>query len=301
MVLRMLRVALPGGGPAERGRPARRPGARAAAGGRRLPGLPARGAGAAERASRSRASCCTSAPTRTRVARVGRRAARGARRPPTRTPRSSAPVLRAQPARSPTSSSSAARGRTAPSCSAICGAVQRELALVDRDIAERYFARRGAPRSRSRWRPPDALRDPLPDRVPLRRAGHRQPQRAARASRRRPRRSAATSSACASTPRRACHRHLDYFGTEVIEFGIPTGHERLTIDVRARVGDGRAAGAADGRLGGARRRRLPRGRRASSCCRGRTEPPIARRSTSSYALARDGEQRRTPRSRCCAS
>jgi transglutaminase-like putative cysteine protease len=30
-------------------------------------------------------------------------------------------------------------------------------------------------------------------------------------------------------------RHTDYFGTEVIEFGIPTSHEQLTIDVRARV------------------------------------------------------------------
>jgi transglutaminase-like putative cysteine protease len=30
-------------------------------------------------------------------------------------------------------------------------------------------------------------------------------------------------------------RHLDYFGTEVLEFGIPTSHEQLTIDVRARV------------------------------------------------------------------
>src|ERR1700683_5738597 len=30
-------------------------------------------------------------------------------------------------------------------------------------------------------------------------------------------------------------RHLDYFGTEVLEFGIPTAHESLTIDVRARV------------------------------------------------------------------
>jgi transglutaminase-like putative cysteine protease len=28
---------------------------------------------------------------------------------------------------------------------------------------------------------------------------------------------------------------LDYFGTEVLEFGIPTSHEQLTIDVRARV------------------------------------------------------------------
>ncbi len=30
-------------------------------------------------------------------------------------------------------------------------------------------------------------------------------------------------------------RHLDYFGTEVIEFGISTPHSSLTIDVRARV------------------------------------------------------------------
>jgi transglutaminase-like putative cysteine protease len=29
--------------------------------------------------------------------------------------------------------------------------------------------------------------------------------------------------------------HHDYFGTEVLEFGIPAGHEQLTIDVRARV------------------------------------------------------------------
>jgi transglutaminase-like putative cysteine protease len=36
-------------------------------------------------------------------------------------------------------------------------------------------------------------------------------------------------------PEARASRHLDYFGTEVLEFGIPTGHERLTIDVRARV------------------------------------------------------------------
>src|SRR5271166_6067545 len=29
--------------------------------------------------------------------------------------------------------------------------------------------------------------------------------------------------------------HHDYFGTEVLEFGIPAAHEQLTIDVRARV------------------------------------------------------------------
>src|ERR1700728_4374136 len=36
-------------------------------------------------------------------------------------------------------------------------------------------------------------------------------------------------------PEARASRHLDYFGTEVLEFGIPTSHERLTIDVRARV------------------------------------------------------------------
>ncbi len=36
-------------------------------------------------------------------------------------------------------------------------------------------------------------------------------------------------------PEARVSRHLDYFGTEVLEFGVPTDHERLTIDVRARV------------------------------------------------------------------
>ena len=36
-------------------------------------------------------------------------------------------------------------------------------------------------------------------------------------------------------PEARVSRYLDYFGTEVLEFGVPTSHERLTIDVRARV------------------------------------------------------------------
>jgi transglutaminase-like putative cysteine protease len=36
-------------------------------------------------------------------------------------------------------------------------------------------------------------------------------------------------------PEARVQRHTDYFGTEVIEFGIPKPHEHLTIDVRARV------------------------------------------------------------------
>lgn len=36
-------------------------------------------------------------------------------------------------------------------------------------------------------------------------------------------------------PEARVSRHLDYFGTEVLEFGIPSSHEKLAIDVRARV------------------------------------------------------------------
>ena len=36
-------------------------------------------------------------------------------------------------------------------------------------------------------------------------------------------------------PEARVHRHSDYFGTEVIEFGIPKAHTHLSIDVRARV------------------------------------------------------------------
>ena len=36
-------------------------------------------------------------------------------------------------------------------------------------------------------------------------------------------------------PEARLQRHLDYFGTEVIEFGVPQPHDHLSIDVRARV------------------------------------------------------------------
>jgi transglutaminase-like putative cysteine protease len=36
-------------------------------------------------------------------------------------------------------------------------------------------------------------------------------------------------------PEARLQRHLDYFGTEVIEFGVPQAHDHLSIDVRARV------------------------------------------------------------------
>ena len=36
-------------------------------------------------------------------------------------------------------------------------------------------------------------------------------------------------------PQTRLHQHLDYYGTQVIEFGIAKPHDHLSIDVRARV------------------------------------------------------------------
>ena len=36
-------------------------------------------------------------------------------------------------------------------------------------------------------------------------------------------------------PEARLQRHLDYYGTEVIEFGVAQPHDHLSIDVRARV------------------------------------------------------------------
>jgi transglutaminase-like putative cysteine protease len=36
-------------------------------------------------------------------------------------------------------------------------------------------------------------------------------------------------------PEARLHRHVDYFGTEVLEFGVVRPHDHLTIDIRARV------------------------------------------------------------------
>jgi transglutaminase-like putative cysteine protease len=47
-------------------------------------------------------------------------------------------------------------------------------------------------------------------------------------------------------PEARVSRYLDYFGTEVLEFGVPTEHERLTIDVRARVTTSEPASAPEG-------------------------------------------------------
>ena len=62
-------------------------------------------------------------------------------------------------------------------------------------------------------------------------------------------------------PEARLQRHLDYFGTEVIEFGVATPHDHLTIDVRARVVTAEPPAVPSAPLGGARRACLPRGRR----------------------------------------
>ena len=72
-------------------------------------------------------------------------------------------------------------------------------------------------------------------------------------------------------PEARVSRHLDYFGTEVLEFGIPTDHEQLTIDVRARVV---TSDPADPPAGRGRACAAPPTwtRPASSRCHGRTSP-----------------------------
>ena len=68
-------------------------------------------------------------------------------------------------------------------------------------------------------------------------------------------------------PEARLQRHLDYYGTEVIEFGVAQPHDHLSIDVRAHVvmaelGDAPdEAGGAGGRLLRGRRRRVPARRR----------------------------------------
>ncbi len=62
-------------------------------------------------------------------------------------------------------------------------------------------------------------------------------------------------------PEARLSRHLDYFGTEVIEFGIPTATNTLTIDVRARVVTSEPPEPPDGPWESAAQPRLPRGRR----------------------------------------
>ena len=180
MVLRMLRVALPP--PRRRPTPsrARRPGARAAAGRRRLPGLPPRGARAADGAAGRALPALRRAATRTRSP-PSVDALHAALQPPTPTRAAPSPVLRLCRLLADLEFRARVGSRDA-----------RDLLERLRGLGAELGARRQRHRRAVLWRrraagasagaSPHALRDPLPHRVPLRRAGDRQPQRAARAA-----------------------------------------------------------------------------------------------------------------------
>ena len=96
-------------------------------------------------------------------------------------------------------------------------------------------------------------------------------------------------------PETRLNQHLDYFGTTVIEFGISRPHEHLSIDVRARVrttSPGRAAGDRLERDRGSRLRRrrgrVPAARRLRARRRGDRRPrrPDPRRVAARHRAAR---------------
>ena len=253
-----------------------RPGAGAAAGRRRLPGLPPRGARAAERAARSRASCSSSAPTPTRSRRrstPSHNALVARRRQPAQLRAGAAP---AAPERRPRVPRPRAGRRRRPA-RAPARRSRRSSSAVDRDIAERYFAgARRRPWSRHELRasatsPSTATTAPVTDNLNALRV-----------------RPATTSTQRVDDfhvrvdPEARLQRHLDYFGTEVIEFGVAQP-ARPPLDRRARARRHRRAAASRPTrrweaLGG---RLLPRRPAASSCSSGRQPSPRTARSTSS--------------------
>ena len=87
-------------------------------------------------------------------------------------------------------------------------------------------------------------------------------------------------------PETRLHQHLDYFGTQVIEFGVSRPHDHLSIDVRARVKTTAPPDAAGGAVAGPRGRGLPGGGGRVPAARvgrpgragaGRARRPVARR------------------------
>ena len=74
-------------------------------------------------------------------------------------------------------------------------------------------------------------------------------------------------------PEARIQRHVDYFGTEVMEFGVARPHDHMTIDVRARVVTCEPRRGARGAVGAPRRRHLRRGRRRVPARRPTTSPP----------------------------
>ena len=99
-------------------------------------------------------------------------------------------------------------------------------------------------------------------------------------------------------PEARVSRHLDYFGTEVLEFGIPTSHEQLTIDVRARVVTSPPPDPPEGSWESLAQRRLHRrGRRVRAAVAG----PAGDRRASRACTRRSRPTARWRRSSCCAS
>ena len=256
---------------------ARRPGARAAAGRRRLPGLPPRDAAPPNAAPVGALPALRARlpGLRRRVGRVAARGAHGGRRQP-------APLRARAAARRgcwPTSSSArGARGgrrRELPRRSRSSSASSRS---VDADIAQRYFGGASPARAEAHHALMHFAIRYLTE-YRYERAGHRQPQRAARHARRRPRTSACDDFGVRVEPETRLRQHIDYFGTDVIEFGISKPHERLTIDVRARVATLTPPAAARAGWARGRRSRPTAPPAASSCCRARPSrrPGRARR------------------------
>ena len=148
-------------------------------------------------------------------------------------PRNSEPVLRLQRL----SADLEFRGRAEADggdLHATCEAVQEELVRVDRDIADRYFAGAPAP-SATHGRCPSmnfAIRYLTEYRYEGQVADNLNALRV---------RPATTSTQRVDDfhvrvdPEARLQRHLDYYGTEVIEFGVAQPHDHLSIDVRARV------------------------------------------------------------------
>ena len=275
MVLRMLRVALP-------------PGDEAHADGNAFALLQAvggfhaylpRGDRAAERAA-GRALPAVRARVPGQRCGVRRLAARGVRRGGRLAGRLEAGAARQPPRRRPRVSAARAAGRRR-AARHLRARAAASSARVDQDVADRYFAgaeaasaaamagdgEEGNPfsptteppcTSRSDTSPNTAIASPVTDNLNALRV-----------------RPATTSTQRCDEfharidPEARVSRHLDYFGTEVLEFGIPTGHDPLTIDVRARVVTSDPPTPPTG--GWEALAAPPTARRpASSCCRGKT-------------------------------
>ena len=87
-------------------------------------------------------------------------------------------------------------------------------------------------------------------------------------------------------PETRVSRHIDYFGTEVLEFGVPTPHDHLTIDVRARVVTSEPPEPPDGPWNALDDAPATSRPAASSCCPGTTTGLGHARSTTSPAAMR---------------